>query len=313
MTNVTAPTAAAAALFTTLVDDAALFPPQEAPMTDAVREHAAHRASPYGFLQGAFVVAARRVRELLAVHREIAGSLRLSLVVDYADFDGSIAEVADALVEPSARDVSVAMVELRLPSAEIPTADLGRACQEALRAWRSEAEPPAMFLESARMMAARDEPQLLAHAVASLREGVAMPVGAKLRTGGVTSDAVPPSALVARFIAAMHHQDVPWKATAGLHHPVRGVYGGQMMHGFLNLLAATVGAQTGALTDEQLVDTLNETQPEAFRLTDAGFCWRSVAFDLAAMSAARRRALRSFGSCSFDEPVEGLRDLGMLP
>ena len=90
-------------------------------MAEALREHAAHRASPYGCLQGPFVVPARRMRELLAVHGQVEGSLRLSMAVDYADLDASVAEVVAALSAAQPSDVSVAMVELRLPAAELST------------------------------------------------------------------------------------------------------------------------------------------------------------------------------------------------
>jgi len=302
----------ARALFTGLVDDAALFPPREATMMDALRGHAAHRAGRHGFLQGPFVVPARRVRELLEIDREIKGSLRLSVTVDYADVDAAVADVVAALSDARATDVSVVMVEMRLPSADVPMSDLRRAC-DALSALRSDAGGLDVFIESSGMLTSPGEPNLLADTIVSLRSTVAMFVGAKLRTGGLTDDAVPSSELVARFIAAMRDRGVPWKATAGLHHPVRGVHGGRMMHGFLNVLAAALAANARALSDGQLVTVLEDAHHGDFRLTDEGFAWRDVSFDRTAIARARREALRSFGSCSFEEPVDGLCGLGMLP
>lgn len=43
------------ALYRHLVDDAAMFPPGELPLTEAVPAHHAHRAASYAELVGAFV------------------------------------------------------------------------------------------------------------------------------------------------------------------------------------------------------------------------------------------------------------------
>src|SRR6185503_6096765 len=66
---------------------------------------------------------------------------------------------------------------------------------------------------------------------------------AKVRTGGVTPEAFPAPGKLAEFISACHGAGVPFKATAGLHHPVRAEYPltyepgcpRGVMHGFLNV------------------------------------------------------------------------------
>ncbi|TAM75697.1 hypothetical protein EPN44_07965 [bacterium] len=281
-------------------------------MADALRWHGIHRASPLGFLQGPFVVSARRVRELLAARGKTAGPVKLSIVVDYLDHRESIVEAAAALAEAQDPDVTVAMVEMHCPSAAVAASDLRRVC-EALRAFRADAEQLHVFLESSRMLASGDEPILLASAVAALRSVVPMDVGAKLRCGGITRDALPSNAIIARFITAMRDHDVPWKATAGLHHPVCGVYGGATMHGFLNVLAATLMACERTVPDDQLVAVLGDACRDSFRLSNGCFMWRDHGFDMAAVTRTRHGALRSFGSCSFEEPADGLRELGLLP
>lgn len=74
---------------------------------------------------------------------------------------------------------------------------------------------------------------------------------AKIRTGGVTPNAFPSSETVANFITECARHDVAFKATAGLHHPVRCVkpltYEPNAptgtMHGFLNVFLAAMAAQ----------------------------------------------------------------------
>jgi hypothetical protein len=54
------------ALFDGLLDDAAMFPPEDAPLADAVVGHAAHRLAWYSDLVAAFVCAAGRLPSLSA-------------------------------------------------------------------------------------------------------------------------------------------------------------------------------------------------------------------------------------------------------
>jgi hypothetical protein len=111
---------------------------------------------------------------------------------------------------------------------------------------------------------------------------------AKLRCGGAR---VPTVAEVAAFLVAARDADVAWKATAGLHHPVRT----EREHGFLNLLMAAARAEAGA-GEAELQAVLAERDPAALR---------------DAVEQPRGR-FRSIGSCSFSEPVEDLQALGIL-
>src|SRR5207248_4886691 len=79
--------------------------------------------------------------------------------------------------------------------------------------------------------------------VAELNSNADSPTfGYKLRTGGVTADAFPTSAQVAKALVTPVTHQVPIKFTAGLHHPLR-LFRDEVqtkMHGFLNVLGAAV-------------------------------------------------------------------------
>jgi hypothetical protein len=120
----------------------------------------------------------------------------------------------------------------------------------------------------------------------------------KVRCGG---ESVPPGDELARFVRTCRETGAVFKATAGLHHPVRS--GGE--HGFLNLLAAAV------FSDEEAA--LAEDDPDAFLLTAASFAWRGREADAGALARVRRELLHSIGSCSIREPVDHLTALGVLP
>jgi hypothetical protein len=123
-------------------------------------------------------------------------------------------------------------------------------------------------------------------------------LSAKVRCGGAS---VPDSAALAYFVRACAERGIPFKATAGLHHAVRG--NGE--HGFLNLLAAVVFCEEES--------ALEESDPSAFTLDREGFRWRDRVAAPDELSHARRERLHSIGSCSFFEPVEELEALGILP
>ncbi|MGH9838630.1 MAG: hypothetical protein ACREEM_07595 [Blastocatellia bacterium] len=142
---------------------------------------------------------------------------------------------------------------------------------------------------------------------------------AKVRTGGVTADAFPSSFDLARFIAACAEEDVPFKATAGLHHPIRSINrltyepgsATAMMHGFLNVFLAAAFAQNG-MSVEVLEALLEETTPEAFQFSSGGVRWRGEELVRAHLRNTRSLLALSFGSCSFEEPIEDLKKIGLL-
>ena len=120
---------------------------------------------------------------------------------------------------------------------------------------------------------------------------------AKVRCGGAITPRVPD---LAEFVATCRRLEVPFKATAGLHHPLRE--GDE--HGFLNLLAAAV------FGDEE--DALAEEEPTAFGVTAEAFSWRDHEAGADEIARVRRELFVGFGSCSAQEPIDGLRELGFL-
>ena len=128
----------------------------------------------------------------------------------------------------------------------------------------------------------------------------------KVRTGGLSADAIPSSEVLADFLCEAAARRIAFKATAGLHHPIRGE-----MHGFVNLFVAAAFAWMGAERDVVL-DVLNDEDAGAFKFEDGDLRWRGLGIGTAEVQAARRDFAHSFGSCSFVEPIADLRDLGWL-
>jgi hypothetical protein len=143
---------------------------------------------------------------------------------------------------------------------------------------------------------------------------------AKVRTGGLTPESIPPADHLADFLATAADRRQPFKATAGLHHPVRSVHAltyaqdspRAMMHGFLNVFTAAAFAWHRA-EREVLLDVLNETEADAFAFGSKSLEWRGRTLSMGQIADARRNFAHSFGSCSFEEPIGDLRALGLLP
>ena len=142
---------------------------------------------------------------------------------------------------------------------------------------------------------------------------------AKVRSGGLTPDAIPMPSEIAEFLWEAAARRIPFKATAGLHHPIRAdhslTYSADsphaVTHGFINVFVAAVFAWQG--TDRGAVaGVLHECDPETFEFFDEELTWRGRVLLTEHIAAARRDFAHSFGSCSFEEPVEDLRALGWL-
>lgn len=142
-----------------------------------------------------------------------------------------------------------------------------------------------------------------------------------MRTGGVTAESIPTPSDLARFLARVTAAGVAFKATAGLHHPVRGRYPltyapgspRAVMHGFLNLLMATaLLREHGPQAEDDAVAVLENTDPDAFQFDAQGARWRDHAIPTSRLRGLREHGFVAFGSCSFREPVDELRTLRLL-
>lgn len=136
--------------------------------------------------------------------------------------------------------------------------------------------------------------------------------GFKLRTGGVTADAFPTCAEIAKALVVPATHQVPIKFTAGLHHPIRQFRDEvkAKMHGFLNVLGAAVLAAEHKWDEKQTAAMLEDENAKSFRFDNEFFAWREWKIDIKRLKD-RRKFVTSFGSCSFDEPRDDLRALGL--
>jgi hypothetical protein len=296
------------ALLGSLIDHAALFPPASMSMEDAVAEDRSARSDPHAWMIARFVCPASRLGELEETLGGWAAAPPLSVVLDGVrpgdEASWSEAVEADAgAVAGAARDgAPVAALELRLPSPR-PGSTALLAAQSALRPLRAE-----IYLELQPGEHWRD---VLPDAIGAV---AAIGARAKLRCGGESADAFPPVELVALALASCRDTGVVLKATAGLHHPVRHTdpATGFKMHGFLNLLAAASFAAAYNMRPGGLERILAEEDPQAFAVGPEGLRVGTQRASADEIAAARRHLFASYGSCSWREPIEDLRALGVI-
>ncbi len=270
-------------LFAGIVDDAALFPPGNAPMATALSDHAHHRSAPYAGLVGPFLCPTTRVAELQET-LPAEQALAVSLVVD--------ADAADtgAAIAAAGSDDRISVVAV-----EAPHARLGH-------------DAATLGANVRRLPSVTGYLELDRQDIAMSLDLVAPTGGwqaAKFRTGGTTADAFPTEAELADFLVAGVERGLPFKLTAGLHHVVRGTepHTGFEQHGLLNVLVATADA----LAREDLdivVGSLAERDVE--RLVGRVRSWSEL--DCLAI----RGSFRSFGCCGVTDPIDELAGLGLV-
>ncbi|MFN5958125.1 MAG: hypothetical protein ACK462_09350 [Planctomyces sp.] len=310
--------AAIKALMKELVDYAGLFPPAKLDMPRAVEAFARHLESDHAYGLARFVVPVSRLGEFSSAADRYLKQIperdeqappmpwRLTVLID-----GKIEENLDAIDRfnqahqngtSSHKHAHTAVVDTVEIKAQTP--DIVDAAVEMLP------EDLFPFIEFPL------DGDIRGFAAALAGTGF----GAKIRTGGVTPEMFPPAEKIAACITVMHAGEVPFKATAGLHHPIRSVQAltyepnspTGMMHGFLNVFVAASLLCADRIPAEKVVEVIREQSPDAFRFDDSGLSWRGSAMSVKDVEHARENFAICFGSCSYDDPTNDLKKLGWL-
>lgn len=273
---------APAALVAGLVDDAAMFPPGNAPVAEAVRAHLEHCQAWYAAMIGPLVVPDQALRQAQSARADAQGALSVS-VINTGGAGGLV-----SLADRDLPGVRVVAVESALRDLD----DLaGNAARVASAAGELD-EEIAVFVE-------------IPYAPGwerAVEEVEAAGLLGKIRTGSPDNSGTPPYAQLAEQLHLLVEADLAFKATAGLHHarPTPGADPEQpVQHGFLHLLAAVEALVEGASVAEA-ADVLRDTDPSGI-----------AAWSDATITRVRRR-FRSFGCCGVLDPVHDLVDLGLV-
>ena len=290
-----------------VIDYAGLFPPASLGMHVAVRNYANYLAGSQGAFLGRFLLPVRRLSEFEDIAAEFlprgnpvypwhlsaisSGNLIKDLeeIVDFNFFHAR---------DENAGAVVVDTLELKVETVE----NIQRAMYLIPRTLTTYFEIPIST-----------DPADLLNTIADVR------ARAKVRTGGVVPKSFPALSDLARFMCRCAADRIHFKATAGLHHPMRGNYPltydpnaeTGTMNGFLNVLLATAFARFD-LSEPEVRDLLAEQSPTAFSFDDGGVQWRRHRLTPDQLALARTQIVKAFGSCSFDEPIADLQAMSLL-
>lgn len=276
------------------IDYAGTFPPACLPLEQAAANYLTYRSSAESWLLGRFVCTAAQLAELPAEFA--AGTERRGQMSVLVGDARSIEQAGKSALAPM-----IGSLEMRGGS---DSAMPGDCVQQAFtKAAEVGLSQTTIFVE----LPTDADPRRFAATLAAGNRRA----GLKVRTGGTTPAAVPSTMQLAEVVVACRDHGLFWKATAGLHQPFRhfdpalGVH----LHGFINLFVTATLADVQGLATQEVATILDDDDPKHFCFTPYGLSWRGNAADLDQIASARRRGLHSFGSCSFSEPLEGLKSL----
>ncbi|MBM4763724.1 hypothetical protein [Bacillus sp. B15-48] len=299
-----------------LIDYAGLFPPAKLPLTQAIKNYAAYNNSQDAWMLGPFVLPISKLLEIREYEQLFKGKrpLKLSIVgskeQSEKEFLSQLEEDVKQITsyQHMYRDwVHIDALELHLPQAT-PTKEF----LHKIAAITNELSVN-VFCEIHLLKEdedwrkyVTDSLDAIAHFNSENRENF----GAKWRTGGVKAELIPEPDRLAFAISECRDRKLAMKFTAGLHHPVRMNRDevNAKMHGFLNVFLAGMLAYELKLNETMIKAILIDEDPSHFKITGDSLGWGKLVLSPKQITRLRN-SLCSFGSCSFDEPKDELREL----
>lgn len=313
-----------------ILDYAGLFPPADLSLAQAIQNYADYREEPEAWMLSRFVLPVRRLPDLTPFQNLFSGEdpYRFSVLGTggddrdtFLDAFGRDLDAIDTFDEEYGGRAQVDVMEVPLPATLVGSDQTDfETFFEAVDQRLVEAGTAKLdffFEVPMRSNSVASLPALCA-AVAEHNSQQAVPprseMGLKMRCGGAEPSDVPSVEQAAALITACRTASIPFKATAGLHHPIRHYDDGldTEMHGFLNVFGAAVLAAEHQLEEDNVRAILSEETANNFRFEKDTFSWRNLSASLDDIQHTRETLALSFGSCSFEEPIDHLRDLELL-
>jgi len=317
-----------------IIDYAGLYPPASLDLQDSFKKYLEHAHSKESWILSKFVVGTSLLSDLSDLINDTNESPNPFLITLVAAPSATIDEFKSVLnnttaqirevVNSSEKSIHIPTLEIKLPSGidYKNLSELSEVIDFTVHQLNSSAIfPNQAFFEIPGFEFASQKAIALTQAISNHNYGLKPESldnyessGFKVRCGGVEAFQFPPVEYLVETISTAIKSNVPLKFTAGLHHPVRH-YNESVstkMHGFLNVFGGTILYNRKTMDDSVLADILSDENPNNFSFSETGFSWKNHSVKTQEIHTLRAFSATSFGSCSFDEPVEDLQELTLL-
>ncbi len=286
-------------LLSEIIDYAGLFPPSQVPMATAVQNFDKYLNSEYAWMLGRFIVPIGHLDEFSDEAKPFLNSRktwRLSLISN-EDLEETLEIVSDFNLKHEGK-AKIDTLEIKVEKVDEINQSSKIIPHELVAFFEIPSDDGiGDFITSLALNRQR----------------------AKIRTGGITQNAFPSTDAIIKFMRICIAANVPFKATAGLHHPVRCTkpltYEANApigtMHGFFNLFLSACFLRQD-LNNSFVHRLMNETGGKNFSFKEYKISWIDHSVSTVNVALTRSKNAISFGSCSFLEPIEDLQSLGLL-
>lgn len=315
-----------------IVDYAGLFPPADLSLDTALHKYRHYRKSDGAWMLSRFIIPAERLNELYSYKGSLISpddpfsfsvlGKSTETLNEYEEHIQTLVSQVNTFHNKLGESVTTEFLEIKIPGEAIFANDYSMLNevfdQTAQILNESEHTPKYVFYEA---VIEENWKKDIRHVLETLSEHNKKKVkghygyaGFKMRCGGTEAGMFPSVEQVTFILNNVRDKNVALKCTAGLHHPVRRYDDSVQtkMHGFLNIFGGSMLSYAHDLTDEELMEIIRDEDYDHFAFTEEAFKWRDLAVFTGEVRELREVALVSFGSCSFEEPCEGLRKMGLL-
>mgnify|MGYP001295400290 FL=1 len=324
-----------------LIDYAGLFPPANLPLNEAIDDYIKHLNGENSWMLGRFIIPVSKLNELdqfVSLFDEI-GPLELAVLGSGGNSnDEYLSKIGNDMVKISdyqnrhSGKVRIEVYECKLPSNSPSKKTMKKATdllnQNKLSHYHEFPELPDVGINYStdEDESSWDEEILPVVSMIAELKGA----GIKLRCGGIVKEAFPSVEQIAAMIQTCALIDIPMKCTAGLHHPIRHFAEeyDAYMHGFINAFGAGIFTSNFPNPENSqerfrmfilLSHLIGEQVADNFDFGDKGMIWKMgddrdsiFEFDNDRIRNCRGKNMISYGSCSFQEPIDDLKQLGWM-
>jgi hypothetical protein len=279
-----------------VIDYAGLFPPAELSLGKAITNYYNYLNSPDSMMLSKFIIPASLLNSVPPALNEkilsVNGSFAVIISNTSEDIENIISSINKTLIKA---------LEIK------PGVNLDNLLDKIILIKNEINKNIEIFIESS----INPDNELIEEIKVLRKNGIN--AGYKLRTGGLTPDAFPSPEIIASVIKSCSENGIPFKATAGLHHPFTHFNSdvNSRMYGFINIFSAGMFTVKYHPDEKELADIITDENPGNFFFEDK-LSHKKYELSSDEIRNSRKNYFISFGSCSFNEPLEDLRKLKLL-